>query len=244
MNTLIAPHSTRITNELGSNTYAYEKGQMLREALFIDDQDIAEFASHWHQLKIDKYMNDGGRYRYRRYSQLIKLRHSNELVLLPHEPYQQSMSVNSLNGGTLRYFEPMTDDFLTSPCLERLLVFLAYCFDDILGEANDWNIKLHPYRILANDEAGQPTPEGLHRDGVTFISSLLIARHNIRGGTTTITDNQCKKLEEITMTDAWDIIIANDAQSMHQVSEITRENVEFDAYRDVLVIAFTKIEDK
>jgi hypothetical protein len=30
---------------------------------------------------------------------------------------------------------------------------------------------------------------------------------------------------------------------MHQVSEITRESVEFDAYRDVLVIAFTTIED-
>jgi hypothetical protein len=38
----------------------------------------------------------------------------------------------------------------------------------------------------APDEPGQPTPEGVHRDGVDYVLVLMVRRTNIAQGTTTI----------------------------------------------------------
>ena len=37
-------------------------------------------------------------------------------------------------------------------------------------------------------EAGQPTPEGMHRDGVDWVLVLMVRRENIKSGETTIYD--------------------------------------------------------
>jgi hypothetical protein len=104
----------------------------------------------------------------------------------------------------------------------------------------NWNIRLHPYRILANSNyLGEPTPEGLHRDGVTFIASILINKVNVNGGITTITDDNAEKLLSLKLEHEFDIMLANDGKTMHKVSALSRELIGEVAYRDVLVVAFT-----
>ncbi|MER8383242.1 2OG-Fe dioxygenase family protein [Mesorhizobium sp. M1405] len=106
-----------------------------------------------------------------------------------------------------------------------------------------WNIKLHPYRIVARDGVnGKPAPEGLHQDGVDFIVSHMIGRVNVTGGMSTITDASKRFLGDVEMNLPNDFVICNDRKTFHDVSSIVTENPKMPfAYRDVLVITFEKL---
>ena len=43
-----------------------------------------------------------------------------------------------------------------------------------------------------------PTPEGVHRDGVTLVSSLLVGRQNAVGGASSVYDPDGVRLLETT----------------------------------------------
>ena len=233
-----------MTEILRHNHYVFVGGKQMTSLLQTNVDEVIRFKNCWNQLERDQYMADGGTYRYRRYGQFIKLPSSQEITMLPHEPYVQPSYINSLNGDTERHFEPLTDRFVTSPILERLLGLMSEIYDGVEGKATKWNIRLHPYRIIADDfEAGQPTPEGLHRDGVTYIASMMINKINVVGGKTTITDANQQELESLVLDKTFDIVMADDAKTMHEVSAIRPMRSEKCAYRDVLVIAFTKMEE-
>ena len=56
-----------------------------------------------------------------------------------------------------------------------------------LSPTRAWHIEVHQFRIEARPgEPGQPTPEGMHRDGVDFVLVLLVRRQNVRSGVTSI----------------------------------------------------------
>ena len=52
-----------------------------------------------------------------------------------------------------------------------------------------WHVEIHQFRIEARSgQDGQPTPEGMHRDGVDWVLVLLVSRVNIASGETSIGD--------------------------------------------------------
>lgn len=58
------------------------------------------------------------------------------------------------------------------------------------------HIDCHQFRIEARCEAlGQPTPEGVHRDGVDYVFVMLVNRVNIESGTTSVHDLDGRLLE-------------------------------------------------
>lgn len=200
----------------------------------------AAFADAWNRLTLDRYMGDKGTYRYRRYSQFLLAGPGAPLVRLPHGPYEQPAYINGLNGGIERHFDPLEDDFVANPLFDSLLRALARVFDQA-GGASAWNIRLHPYRILAQEGVpGNPTPEGLHRDGVDYIVSMMVRRHNVTGAQTTVTDNGGAVLANITLAQPLELLVADDARTMHAVSPVQRADGGCEAYRDVLVIAYTR----
>lgn len=236
-------HATVVSNLLVQNNYVFVCGKRMTHMLSTNVDEVVRFKHCWNHLERDRYMADGGAYRYRRYGQFVKTQGARQISVLPHEPYSQPSAVNPLNGDIARHFEPLSDRFLTSPILEKLLLLLSDVYDLAEGEARKWNIRLHPYRIVANDtQIGKPTPEGLHRDGVNYIASLMISKINVAGGETTITDNNGDLLEALTLEKTFDLVLANDDETMHQVSTISPQNLGKCAYRDVLVVAFTKME--
>lgn len=229
-----------ISNRLATNNFCHILGPDLLKHIEISHNKMDHIASFWNNLVLDHYMADGGVYRYRRYGQFELSANCKFLNLMPHEPYKQSGEINKLNGDVQRYFEPLETEFSNGLFLKNLLKFMAKVYNNRLGQNTSWNIKLHPYRIIANNEStGKPTPEGLHRDGVTFVASLMLQRSNIVGGITTITNNDGELIEKIEMTEPFEIIMADDAKSMHEVSPIQAIS-DKDNFRDVLVIAFTK----
>jgi len=207
---------------------------------FYNLADWGDFARHWDDLLLDEYMRGGGTYRFRRYSQLELSTATGELKLLPHEPYQQSAMINTLNGGFERHFDPVEDSFLANPFFTGLMRWMGQSYTAACGH-DTWNIKLHPYRIIATEGAGEPSPEGLHRDGVDYICSFMVRKCNVSGGKTVITDADRNEQCRFTLEQPGDIMIGDDHETMHGVSpiEIITPNKPV-AYRDVLVVAFTK----
>ena len=102
-----------------------------------------------------------------------------------------------------------------------------------------WHVEVHQFRIEARPgEAGQPTPEGLHRDGVDYVLVLLVGRHNIASGTTTIHDLENRELGSFTLTRPFDAALVDDARVYHGVTPVVPLDPQRPAHRDVLVVTF------
>ena len=152
----------------------------LLSSLGIGDDVWRRFRSHWDELPTDHYADELGTQRLRRYG-LYSL--ANETATpVPAAAFVQPEDSNPLYLQTDRLFEPLTND----PLLHKLLLLLAQ-FAAVLDDIPEWTVKVHPFRVVASaDGTGQPTPEGVHRDGVTLVTSLLIARRNAVGGESSV----------------------------------------------------------
>jgi len=228
---------------LRDETYGFFSAARMRAAFPISDAGWRSFAQLWDNLTLDCYMGDGGLYRFRRYGAFELRAPDTALRLLPHAAYVQPSYVNALNGDIERWFDPLEPAFVNHPFLHRLLHTLGHMFDDARGRTGPWNIRLHPYRIRARaGAAGQPTPEGLHRDGVDYIVTMMVARHNVRGGMTTVADRSGKTLTEHLLEHPMEMLVADDAMCMHAVTPVDCVDPGAESYRDVLVVAFTAID--
>ncbi|MEU9197845.1 2OG-Fe dioxygenase family protein [Streptomyces hundungensis] len=84
-----------------------------------------------------------------------------------------------------------------------------------------WKVKLHPYRVSASaDRTGQPAPEGRHRDGVTFITSLMIGRTNAAGGESGVYTDKGEHLPTCTLSEPGDLLLGDDRRTVHSVTPV------------------------
>jgi len=223
--------------------YAFFSAARMRAAFPMPEAAWRSFAQLWDNLTLDRHMGDGGLYRFRRYGAFEMSTPEAALRLLPHAAYAQPSYINALNGDMERWFDPLEPAFVNHLFLHRLLHTLGHMFDDARGRTGPWNIRLHPYRIRARaGVAGQPTPEGLHRDGVDYIVTMMVARHNVRGGTTIVADSNGNTLFEHRLEQPMEMLVADDAMCMHAVTAVDCIDPNAESYRDVLVVAFTAID--
>lgn len=232
--------SARLRWGLNGVGYAHESGADVCAALRIAPNTWADFSAFWRGLTLDRFMADGGTYRLRRYG-AFELQRPGPLRLLPHEDYEQPHEINPLNGGVRRKFDPLEPGFAHHTVLEKFLTTLADVLDAVERKTVRWNIRLHPYRIRADlSSKGLPTPEGVHRDGVDYIVTLMVQRHNVEGGETVVTDTERHPVWHCTLTEPMEMLVANDRRTLHSVTPIVAADPLQLACRDVLVIAFTK----
>ena len=215
-------------------------GSSVTRAAHVDAAAWSSFAAHWDRLVLDRFMGDGGNYRLRRYGALA-CPSSGPWLQLPHAPYRQPHSINRLNGGIDRLFEPLEPGFVHHSTLRSVVQLLLELIHRSEGGPSDWKVELHPYRILASAHCpGQPTPEGLHRDGVDYTAALMVRRANIRGARTRVVDTQRRELRSITLRTPLDLLLLDDVRTLHEVSAIEPRQPDAHAWRDVLVLAFTR----
>jgi hypothetical protein len=226
---------------LQEQRFLFLSGDVLGDILAVTPKDVTAFADHWKRLTLDQYMGDGGTYRYRRYGEFDAPANAPRRQL-PHGPYIQPKYINGLNGGVSRSFDPLEPSFVADPLVNRLLDWMTIVCNQAEGSTLNWNIRLHPYRIIASSaQVGNPTPEGLHRDGVDYIVSMMVSRFNVEGGESTVTDNHRQVLWRRSLQKPMDIVIGQDALTMHAVTPVDRLDPLQEAWRDVLVIAFTRV---
>jgi len=202
----------------------------------------SEFAASWDELGLDTYMADGGRYRRRRHGAYGV--GADGIVRKPRQPHYQSRDYNPLNGGIERWFEPITEAMALHPALLAVLRTGQRIFDCLTPVAvrpPAWHVEVHQFRVQAQmAQAGLPTPEGVHRDGVDWVLVLLVARHGVKSGVTTIHDGQRRPIGRFVLTDPFDTALVDDARVFHGVTPITPLDAHLEGRRDVLVVTFRR----
>ncbi len=199
--------------------------------------DWDRFAASWNGMALDTYMADGGRYRRRRHA-VFTAAPGQPVTRAPHQPHHQTVEYNRLNGGIPRWFDPVPDAVADTASL-RTILSACHALFGALAPARNWHIEIHQFRIEARPgEAGQPTPEGLHRDGVDYVLVLMIDRTNIASGTTTIHGLDKTELGSFTLTHPLDAALVNDRRVYHGVTAVRPLDPATPAHRDVLVVTF------
>ena len=203
--------------------------------------DWDAFSASWNRLPHDGYMADGGRYRRRRHATFAIAR-DGAIERRPHQPHYQSRDYNPLNGGVVRWFEPIEDAIGAGATMSATLQFCARTFDALAPpEVTSWHVEVHQFRIEPLGEAaGNPTPEGRHQDGVDYVLVLMVRRHNIESGTTTLHTVDGRELGNFTLREPLDMVLLDDARLLHGVTPVRALDPDQPAYRDVLVVTFRR----
>ena len=228
-------------------------GQTLRARSFVEgnigalfESDLTgspawtAFAKSWHDLPQDDYMGDGGQYRFRRYSEFVLNQEERTLSVLSHVPYRQSKEDNYLNGEIDRLYAPMREATQVNQAFRQVL----FGFADVMAPlqpAAEWLVQVFQNRIVANHgQPGKPTPEGIHRDGVDFVLTLLIGRHNVEGGaSSTYAQDGRTLMASVTLKEAGDFIFLDDELMKHGVQPVSRLDPAEGGSRDALIAMFT-----
>lgn len=228
--------------ELRGQGYAFVpapnmRGQLLQCGAL---DDWAAFADSWNDLPLDMHMADHGRYRRRRHA-VFAADANGVISRQPHQPHYQALDYNPLNGGVERWFEPVLASLGLGPSMAAILQFCRHLFGALVPMGVAWHIETHQFRIeAAGDQAGQPTPEGMHRDGVDYVLVLMIRRCNILSGTTMIGNTAAGFFSSFTLVDPFDAALVDDHRVFHGVTPVEPLDAAQPAYRDVLVVSFRR----
>ncbi|MBN8715245.1 MAG: 2OG-Fe dioxygenase family protein [Xanthomonadales bacterium] len=202
--------------------------------------DWPAFAASWDDLAPDNYLAASGRHRRRRYA-TFSAGADTGVRAEPHQAHYQSLAYNPLQGDILRWFEPVAPEQAKSASLRRILDFCHDCFGTLAPDVTHWHVEVHQFRIEASAaEAGEPTPEGVHRDGVDYVLVLLIDRRNIERGTTTIHAADHRQLGSFTLAHPLDAALVDDHRVYHGVTAVIPADPDQPAHRDVLVVTFRR----
>jgi hypothetical protein len=200
--------------------------------------DWPSFAASWNDMPRDTYMADGGRYRRRRHAVFTAPAGQPRIVRGADRPHYQTTDYNKLNGGIPRLFAPVAGATTETASFRTIIGYTRALFDTLRPHMS-WDIEMHQFRIeSARDQLGQPTPEGLHRDGVDYVLVLLIERINIESGVTTIHALDKAELGSFTLAEPLDAALVHDRKVFHGVTAVRPVDPTRAAHRDVLVLTF------
>ncbi|MHA6206257.1 2OG-Fe dioxygenase family protein [Dyella soli] len=225
---------------LKSPGFAFVEGASMRPLLTAlgEMTDWADFVESWNQLEPDPYLATKGRFRRRRHA-TFSAAADGPVVPEAHQAHFQSLQYNPLQGDLQRWFEPVAASVANGATMGTILRFCHRFFGTLAPKALRWHIEVHQFRIEATAEtAGEPTPEGSHRDGVDYVLVLLVNRQNIASGTTTIHAPDGRPLGDFTLTHALDAALIDDHSVYHGVTPVRPLDADAPACRDVLVVTF------
>lgn len=224
--------------QLGCNGLILKSVDEIVDEAIPSTEGWTDFVSTWNNLPTDQYMNDGGTYRQRRFSRFHLDIVNGTLRQKEHAPYSQPKHLNSLNGGTLRHFEPILDSTASMNILKNLLTDIGKLLSEV-DKIDEWDINVYQNRTLANENIdGKPVPEGMHRDGVRYSVLLGIGRNNVDGAESTVFDDNQKPIFTHTLLEG-DLLIFCDEICYHDTTAVALREPEIKTgTRDVLVIEY------
>jgi hypothetical protein len=239
MTVAFVPDTRPLQARLQCDGFAFVTAGAMRGLLDADSMgDWPAFAASWNDLAADTYLAEHGRHRRRRHA-TYSAAADGDIRREPHQPHYQSLQYNPLQGDIKRWFEPLLPAVADGASLRRILAFCHATFAPLAPATPRWHIEVHQFRIEARaGEPGEPTPEGVHRDGVDYVLVLLIDRENIESGTTTVHAHDGVQLGSFTLTHPLDAALVDDARVRHGVTAVTPLDPALPAHRDVLVVTF------
>lgn len=230
-----------LQDQLRSAGFAFVANQAMGELLQVEAlADWPAFVDSWNRLEPDTYLAQRGRHRRRRHA-TFAADPIGGILAQAHQAHYQRLEYNPLQGDIQRWFAPVEADIAASAALQRILEFCHGCFGALSTDVAHWHVEVHQFRIEASaTEAGEPTPEGVHRDGVDYVLVLLIDRTNIERGKTTIHAADHHELGSFTLAHRLDAALVDDHRVYHGVTAVTPHDPAQPAHRDVLVVTFRR----
>lgn len=213
---------------------------LLAPSSAVSSEHWRSFTQSWFRLPLDTCMADHGKYRSRRYSEFVVEPRIARISLLPHRPFRQTRAVNYLNGGIDRMFAPIESATVDNDAFRAGLLGCASLLECV-EPADSWHAQVFQNRITARPEwCGNPTPEGVHRDGVDYVFTMLSQRHNVIGGasSTYLAGHPVAACTQ-TLERPGDFILTNDNRTQHGVTPIKCADNVSEGYRDVLVVMYS-----
>jgi len=209
----------------------------VRQLLGVEPATLAALNPFWHDLPPDRFLRDGGRYRFRRHDCFVVDEASSSVQRAPHRAHWQPLDYNALHGGIERLFEPMADAMLALPIWSTLLLKLAQVTSALRG-TRPWFVEAHQFRIDTTDGIGRPTPEGAHRDGVDLVAVFLVERKGIKGGESRVFEANGPQGQRFTMSEPWTLLLLDDERVIHETTPIQPQGER--GWRDTLVVTLRR----
>lgn len=215
----------------------------VRDDVLLESDDWDKFSQFWDSLPLDPHMGDGGTYRRRKYSAISYSLDGGTVRLADQDGFLQSKEINRLNGGIVRHFEPVDQALLDTSVFRRLVAHFSARIAEKTPDGEPAvtvrQINIHQHRIVASDrELGNPTPEGIHRDGVEHVVMMLVVRNGVTGGVSTIYDNAESPVLTRTLAAPGDYIFLDDRTALHSVSPVRVVPSTSEGYRDMFFLEF------
>lgn len=233
-------HAPVLAGQLREHGFAFvghERMQAMLEACgALTDWDA--FAGSWGALEPDSYLARLGRDRRRRHA-VFTATADGTIERGPNQPHYQGLDYNPLQGDIERWFAPVLPEIGQGDSLGSILRFAYGFFGGLAPAVSAWKVEVHQFRIEASvGRPGEPTPEGMHRDGVDYVLVLMVCRENIASGTTSIHDLDGHELGSFTLTRPFDAALVDDARVFHGITPVEALDSGRPAHRDVLVVTF------
>jgi len=232
------------TTSLAERGFQFVRSADMRQALegVGPLADWPAFVASWNDLMLDPYLAAGARCRRRRFA-VYAADSLGSVERQAHQPHYQGQQYNRLFGGIERWFEPIAPAAGDGDSLRTIVRSCAATFGALAPDARAWRVEVHQFRIEARAGApGEPTPEGIHRDGVDYVLVLLVNRDNIVSGETTVYDLSGSPLGAFTLTDPFDATLIDDARVAHGVTPVTPLDARRRGCRDVLVVTLRRAD--
>ena len=203
------------------------------------DAALRALVRYWDDLPPDRFLRDGGRYRYRRHGCFVQSLDRPALERVAHRAHWQPTTYNALHGGMERWFEPIDDGLAGDAAWAPLLCALGALFATVrTPRGGRWFIEAHPFRIDTADGVGRPTPEGAHRDGVDFVAVILVARRGIVGGETRVFEAAGAHGVRFTLEQPFGALLLDDTLVVHETTPIQPDGSGGPGHRDTLVLTY------
>lgn len=208
--------------------------------LNFNHNDWVVLKNTWNDLPQDQFMADGGKYRFRRFSEIIYDTSLDNFIIKPHSFFFQDKYLNKLNGGVNRRFECITPYVIFHPIMKDMIRGYSEIFKKTVS-SRYWKIFFHQVRIQATSSLeGKPAPEGIHKDGVNFSTLFCVNRTPSSDGAINIMyDNEKNEIEKVTLNRFGDLVIFDDSKVFHSVTPLQVQEGEKEAHRDMLFLEFT-----
>ncbi|MEU7060684.1 2OG-Fe dioxygenase family protein [Streptomyces sp. NPDC046197] len=229
--------STDITDDIVRTGFSMIPGSDMQVPPALQDSLKALIAS-FDDLPADPYLPDGGRYRYRRHTRYIYRPATGELLVADNPGYFQTVENNPFAGGQWRKYEELQEEIRSGAFLAALIDFNVGRLP--MPEVEQWAVQVQCVRIVARDGAcGRPIPEGVHRDGCTYVSLHMINRHNISGGRTSVCTPEHELITEKVFTECLDSFFGDDPRVRHGVGDVAvAEPGLGEGTRDMLLMSY------
>lgn len=146
----------------------------------------------------------------------------------------QSSQYNQFLGNTLRQYSNISKNLVNDSNFKSLINYFATLINTYLKTYPEY-IMIHQIRVVVNENSETPVPEGIHQDGFNIIAIVCVQVENISGGDSLIYDSN-KILILSYPLKSGELILLNDRQYFHSVSNLLKKDPNKPAYRDILVL--------